>query len=30
VLLSEDLNTGEFMAGVRMVNPFANLAAVQA
>ena len=25
VLLSEDLNTGEIMAGVRMVNPFANL-----
>ena len=27
VLLSEDLNTGEIMAGVRMVNPFAHLAA---
>lgn len=27
VLLSEDLNAGEIMAGVRMVNPFANLAA---
>ena len=28
VLLSEDLNTGEIMAGVRMVNPFANLASL--
>ena len=27
VLLSEDLNAGEIMAGVRMVNPFSNLAA---
>ena len=30
VLLSEDLNTGEIMASVRMANPFANLAAVHA